>query len=35
VFGGVILEELIGGLLNGFPLLFAGLLFEDLAKTLL
>ena len=35
VFGSVILEEFIGGSLNGFPLLFAGLLFEDLAVTLL
>jgi hypothetical protein len=30
VFVAVTLEEFIGGLLNGFPLLLAGFLFENL-----
>src|ERR1035438_2273360 len=33
VFGSVILEELIRRLLDRFPLLFAGFLFDDLAVT--
>ena len=35
VFGSVFLKEFISGLLNGFSLLLAGFLFENLAITLL